>query len=49
MKVTTIHVSGVCLGIIQTTWEQVPTWDLVDAWTAVFILQLLLLSYYSYM
>ena len=31
MKATTIHVSGVCLGTIQTTWDQVAT-----LWTAVF-------------
>ena len=31
MKATTIHVSGVCLGSIHTTWDQVAT-----LWTAVF-------------
>ena len=27
MKSTTTHVSGVCPGIIQTTWDQVATLD----------------------
>ena len=31
MEAITIHVSGVCLGIMQTTWDQVAT-----LWTAVF-------------